>query len=221
MDGVAQTESESLDVEHDDAVVPVVRVCLLQTVRVPPRQRVLTRAQVQSSRPCGPIIFEPDDRMEEIWGAHTEDSLLELNEEGSIQVPLANHTGFTITIQAGEVLGSAAEAFVVRDEEEGPPPVKVLSARVSSQEASAREKRRQEKLKESIGELDLPDDEKAIFMAFLTKYHHAFCLEEGERGETDLIRMEIDTADAYPRKQRARRLPFSLRQEVARQLRSM
>ena len=33
--------------------------------------------------------------------------------------------------------------------------------------------------------------------------------------------MEIDTADAYPRKQRARRLPFSLRQEVARQLRSM
>ena len=51
VDGVTETESESLNVEHDDAVVPVVRVCLLQTVRVPPHQRVLARAQVQSSLP--------------------------------------------------------------------------------------------------------------------------------------------------------------------------
>ena len=60
-----------------------------------------------------------------------------------------------------------------------------------------------------------------MFPSFLTGYHRAFSLEEGERGETDLVHMEINTGDAYPRKQRMRRMPFALRQEVARQLRSM
>ena len=38
---------------------------------------------------------------------------------------------------------------------------------------------------------------------------------------TDLIQMEIETGDAYPKRQPARRLPFTLHQEVARQLREM
>ena len=74
---------------------------------------------------------------------------------------------------------------------------------------------------ETIGELDLAKDEKDTFLSFLAEYHHTFSLEEGERGETDLLSMEINTGDAYPKKQRVRRMPFALRQEVARQLRSM
>ena len=69
-----------------------------------------------------------------------------------------------------------------------------------------------------IGDLELPPAEQEAFQSFLAAHHHAFCLEEGERGETDLIRMEIDTGDAHPRKQRVRRLPFALRRVVARQL---
>ena len=46
-------------------------------------------------------------------------------------------------------------------------------------------------------------------------------LQDGERGETNLIQMEIETGDAYPKRQPARRLPFALRQEVSRQLREM
>ena len=83
------------------------------------------------------------------------------------------------------------------------------------------EELRKEKLKEVIGELDLPQEEKEAFQSFLVKHHRAFCLEDGERGETELIRMEIDTGDAHPRKQRVRRLPFALRQVVAQQLRDM
>lgn len=52
-------------------------------------------------------------------------------------------------------------------------------------------------------------------------HHHAFSLEDGERGETDLIQMDIDTGDAHTRKQRARQLPFALRQVVAQQLEEM
>ena len=46
-------------------------------------------------------------------------------------------------------------------------------------------------------------------------------MEENERGETDLLEMEIDTGDAPPKKQRPRRMPFAVRQEVSKQLKKM
>ena len=51
--------------------------------------------------------------------------------------------------------------------------------------------------------------------------HEAFCLEPNERGETDILTMEIDTGDARPKRQPVRRMPFAVRTEVAKQLRSM
>ena len=97
-----------------------------------------------------------------------------------------------------------------------------MSARKYSEKILDWERCRQEKLREAIGELDLPDEEKETFQTFLTHHHRAFCLEHGERGETDLICMEIDTGgDAHPRKQRVQRLPLALRQIVAQQLKDM
>ena len=42
-----------------------------------------------------------------------------------------------------------------------------------------------------------------------------FVLEEGERVETGLIQMNIDTGDATPRCQLVRHTPFAARQEIA------
>ena len=58
-------------------------------------------------------------------------------------------------------------------------------------------------------------------LTFLTDHHQAFCLDENERGETDLVQFQIDTGDASPKKQAPRRMPFAVRQEVARQLKQM
>ena len=97
-----------------------------------------------------------------------------------------------------------------------------MSARKYSEQILDWERCRQEKPREAIGELDLPDEEKETFQTFLTHHHRAFCLEHGERGETDLICMEIDTGgDAHLRKQRVQRLPLALRQIVAQQLKDM
>ena len=63
--------------------------------------------------------------------------------------------------------------------------------------------------------------EKLLETIELPPHHDVFGLEDGERGETDLVRMEIDTGDASPRKQPPRRMPFAVRQELARQLMSM
>ena len=48
-----------------------------------------------------------------------------------------------------------------------------------------------------------------------------FSLEDSERGETDVIEVHIDTGDAPPQAQPVRRIPFAVRQEVARQLQQM
>ena len=48
-----------------------------------------------------------------------------------------------------------------------------------------------------------------------------FFLSEGERGKTDLIQMDIETGDARPIRQHPRRMPYSAREEVARQLKKM
>ena len=61
----------------------------------------------------------------------------------------------------------------------------------------------------------------AEFETFLGQYHDVFSLEDGERGETDLTEMVIETGDSPPRKVPACRMPLAVRREVARQLRDM
>ena len=77
------------------------------------------------------------------------------------------------------------------------------------------------KLLDQLEEPDLPEKEKELLSGFLTDRHAAFSLDEGERGETDLTEMEIDTRDVIPKKQPPRWMPFANREEVARQLRRM
>ena len=51
--------------------------------------------------------------------------------------------------------------------------------------------------------------------------HDLFSVEEGERGETDIVQFETDTGDSPSQKQPLRRMPFVVRQEVAKQLKQM
>ena len=55
-------------------------------------------------------------------------------------------------------------------------------------------------------------------MQLFIEHNTVFSLEEGERGETDLVEFFIDTGDTPPLRQRPRRMPFAVREEVARQL---
>ena len=58
-------------------------------------------------------------------------------------------------------------------------------------------------------------------MQLLLDFHHAFVLEEGEQGETDLIRIDVDTGETAPKCQSAHRTSFAAREEISRQLLQM
>ena len=60
-----------------------------------------------------------------------------------------------------------------------------------------------------------------ILLGLLEEYHDVFSLEDGERGETDLVQFHIDTGEAIPHRQPVRRAPFAVRQKIAKQLKDM
>ena len=70
-------------------------------------------------------------------------------------------------------------------------------------------------------EAQLRPDEQGLLRELLEEYHDAFSLEPQERGETDLVQFQIETGEANPRRQPARRMPFRARREVACQLKEM
>ena len=136
-------------------------------------------------------------------------------------VLLTNSTGCSAMAEAGTELGEAVSATVVSPglEPKSDPLPSSADAQVNLVHTDTWRKR---KLCELVGKPALLDEEQVRSLhEFLGEHHQAFCLEDGERGETDLVEMEIHTGDAPPRKQPARRMPFVVRQEVARQLQSM
>lgn len=80
---------------------------------------------------------------------------------------------------------------------------------------------RRRKFRELLAPPDLPAQEKERLLDFLATFHHVFCLEEGERGETSMVRMDIDMGDSHPKRQAPRRMPFAVREEIAKQLGDM
>ena len=57
-----------------------------------------------------------------------------------------------------------------------------------------------------------------ILCQMLIDCHKAFSLEEGGRGETDLIQFKIDTGDSPPKRQYPRQMSLAMREEMSRQV---
>ena len=55
----------------------------------------------------------------------------------------------------------------------------------------------------------------------LLAYHHIFSVEEDEHRETALVQLNIDTGDAFSKRQSPRRIPFAVRREVPQLLEKM
>ena len=224
---VVTTATQTTDEESEhEAIVPMVRVRLLQSIRLLPHESALAKIRMEGiGHSSDPLLIQHDKNTQNATGICIGDALVRPDPDSLSQILVTNMTLFTRRLEGGDVIGEAtpvavvcltdpadSEAFVVNT---------VLGEERREGERSEGEYRRQKKLKEVLSEPDLPDQEKRVLMEFLTANHHIFSLEEGERGETDLVQMEIDTGDAHPKKQPPRRIPFALRREIARQLSEM
>ena len=130
-----------------------------------------------------------------------------------------------MSMEEGSTLGEATPVAVVcptdganPESSGGTTQDETTLRRIQSRSAAWRKKQ----LVENISDLKtLPPPERQELVNFLQKHHTVFALEEHERGETDLVEMTIETGDAEPHKCAPRRMPFAVREEVARQLERM
>ena len=72
-----------------------------------------------------------------------------------------------------------------------------------------------ELLSEDLDNSALSPDQQEKLLPLLEVFHDVFSLENGDRGETDVIQVQIATDGAPPRAQPVRCVPFAVRQEVA------
>ncbi len=209
--------------------VPTVRVSLVQSLRLLPHQgaSVSVRLDPGSELPeSEPVLLEPSMGAQEPL-LHVEDAILRFNHEGLAQIAVFNTTGCSCSMEAGAKLGEASTVTLIHPDQIpsetarsqcGQDGIQPVIKHVTEWEPSQRKL----VLQELVGKPELLTPEQTQKLhEFLGEHHEAFCLEATERGETDILAMEIDTSDARPKKQHARRMPFAVRAEVAKQLRSM
>ena len=219
-EGEETRRSTKQQLPKDTAIVPTVRVQLLRSVAVPPLQRLAVEVKIDSEDVCRPLMLEPQQTVKRIL---IEPSLLNA-QDGIAAIEVTNQTGFTQHLPEGMELGEVTEVTVVplgaKDQAadqtldlEDKPCIRKVSQNNSDEWRTKK-----------VRELFRPNlnlDEEKNFCQTLEQCHQAFCLEDNERGETDLVQLEIDTVDSPPKLQRSRRIPFALREEVAKQIKNM
>ena len=200
--------------------VPLVKVSLVRSVHLLPHQSIV--AQVQCAQVNVSCLVEQSEAFSQETGIHLEPTLMESDRRGIASIVLSNTNGYSCHADAGEIVGVSHSVSVVEPGEEGTDgsdwpvcqPASTLSVMSQSERLSL--------LRETVGRPDLLDTEQSRKLHMLLEdYHSAFSVEEGERGETHLVEMEICTGDASPRRVAARRMPLAVRQEVSRQLQKM
>ena len=123
---------------------------------------------------------------------------------------LLPHQGASVSVQLEPV-----SRLQVTGEQSRQGSTQPMVKRITEEEAT----QRKQTLSELVGQPELLTPEQAEQLHQLLGEHHAaFCLEPNERGETDILSMEIDTGGAPPKKQAARRMPFAVK---SKQLRTM
>ena len=95
------------------ATVLTLRVLLLQSVHLPPRQSTFASVQVENHSPEMESMLLENDPKVEITGVQVDDALLVLTKQGFAQLLASNRSGFTQSIEEGVILGEAVEATVI------------------------------------------------------------------------------------------------------------
>jgi len=143
---------------------------------------------------------------------------------GKTYVPIVNRLGFTQKMTSGADIGTVQPVEVVEPGEmkAETAPVRGVTAGEETVTVVLTPSQRKSKLAEVFSrECPLQDHDMEQLLHLLTEFHDIFSIEDGERGETDWVKMSIDTGKATPVRQQPRRVPFAARSEIARQLKLM
>ena len=223
-----------------------VQVRLVRSVRLLPNHSQEVLVKLEGDSLSSPLLVEgtADLRLETELVA--EDTLVSPAANGMATIVLHNPSGFTQVVDTGSVIGKASRVSVESPQDATSRPVIAMKGascpenhscqghntepetmetavrRVECVSASTHDRtRRAQMIQNFFGDTSVPAEYREQLLQLLVQYDQLFSLDEGERGETKVVEFQIDTGNSPPIRQRARRMPFAARAEVARQLRAL
>ena len=189
---VSDTQHDVPDQLSPSVTVPCVRVKLLHTVRIPPLQS--TNVTVQFERDSVPpqSMIEPLECGVDA-GLYVGNSLVQTTFDDKAQVVITNLSPLTQKISKGCFIGQCNEVSVVQYEELSNVQTEETAIADVMSVTTLDTDTRKEKLATLLANegSTLKPQEKECLLCLLQEFHQAFVLDDGERGETDLISMEL------------------------------
>ena len=181
------------------AKVPTVRVNLVQSVQLLPHQSLVVEVSFAGDEERNDVeayLLEPTELRS---GLQLEPSLLSVSPEDGVLAVVNNPTGCSMLLEEGTLLGEATPVSLVESAPDTRDPVSDIPEDLSALRWIQTQPTawRQQKLVDSLGSLEtLTAVQQQKLLDFFKEHHTAFALEEGERGETDLVELHIDTGEA-------------------------
>ncbi len=239
-------EEQNAQTSSPKCQVPTVRIQLVQSIKLPPKQTVMVDVKLSDDvTGNGPLLVEPDLVVCCERGMQVADSVVVPSEDGIARVTITNCLGMSQLAEMGMEVGIATPTEVIDPPKlnsasllvecnTNPPsldPSVVLGdsspemvRRLTSTDKVVWRKQQVRHLlsKEfAVKNPPLPESQQKLLTSLLEKYHDVFVSEDGENGETDLVKFRIETGDASPIAHPVRRVPFAVRKELARQVQEM
>ena len=218
-EAVSTCQTERCEKNKEDIRIPLMRVRLTGSVCLPPQHSAVVPVKLESPQKMGPMMVESSVQ---VPGLEVSDTLIMCKEDRQV---VTNTTGFTHQLEAETEIGRASEAMIIDSEnweqllheEED-----LLSECCTVHQVSTTEMLEGSVASwmEKLSELLLGDcvESPVKLRKMLLESHQVFCLDPSERGETDLVQLEINTGNSPPLRQPVRQTPFAVSQEIAQQL---
>ena len=115
-------------------------------------------------------------------------------ENDIVQMVIRNESSFTHRLSQEETVGVIETEGVL----DAPLDVESSGYLTINMVSGDSFEQRKEELLHSLTLPDLLQDELKQLEDFLVDHHNVFSLGNGERGETDIVKFEIDTGDVFP-----------------------
>ena len=185
------------------------RVKLLTPTRVPAKHARVVRAVCEGATSV--MLLEPTAGQNSV--ALIEPMLVEPDERGEFTMVLKNTSTTPAYVEAGEEIAEASYAKMQATQDVDPAQVKLLLPNESV--CSNRMNEEAELLKTlNLDKTRLTLEERDQLATLVLKFKDVFTSEGGGLGSTSVVQHRIDTGDAAPIKQYARRIPHAVREKV-------
>ena len=205
----------------DAPLLSVKQVRMSREATIPAGKAVIIPVTIEGIKSQnGPLLLEKFSDDFEGTGLEMERSLFQPTENGETTLTIFYTSRFTEKIPKDTVIGEATDVqavcqspMVKADDKDTAFTVAIKQANCNQTTDAARIQQRKKVL--------LLSNDNAQVCELLGDHHHVFALEDKERGETNLVQLEIEIGNSPPARQHPRRVPFAAREEIARQLKKM